>query len=1214
MKKIVRQLLALMLLISFSGFIFADEKPCTGATTNGSKDAPIIIPNPVPLYFADTYIASSSQQTLAIFNAGDANLVITQANFSGPFETYNSLPITVTPGNVHNMVIHFKPFVLGLIEGSVTFVSNDPISPSTVVPLIGTSINTPINGWEWIYTGFNYINMDIEFPEGQDQIGYIVGQNTTMYGLGIILKTTNGGNTWTQVSQPGIHGLTNCSFPTLQVGYAVGWDKTILKTSNGGTTWTETLVNNSIDYIQSVVFKDANNGVIVGQNTSGDACAYATTNGGTTWTAGTGNQAAMDVTYAGGNTYYSAGYEKICKSTNGGSTWTTVYNQAELLTGIYFYDASYGIAAGDYGQVLTTWNGGQSWEEDQIFDWLLHKPFIWDYDTAYVVGTPEYVYKTTDAGQNWVSDFDGNWMKAFYTITFTDNYTGFISASGGVICRKKPNLVQMPIISATPNPLVFDNTPVGSTSQKTLTINNTGSANLVVTNITTTNTAFNANTTSFTVTPGGSQNITVTFHPAVTGNITGNLQIVNNSATNPYLVAVSGTGTQTGPAPIFIPNPNPLYFDDTYIASSSQKTLALFNAGDANLIITSADFDGPFETYNSFPITVTPGNVHDQVIHFKPFELGTITGTVTYYSNDPVNPVTVVELIGNCINDPINGWEWIYTGYNYILTDIEFPEGQDQIGYTGGQSVTYNGLGIMLKTIDGGDNWTPITPYGIAGIERFSFPTTEVGYAAGWTNQIMKTTNGGTTWQNLNVTTNVFYYSSIEFKDANTGIIIAKMNSGDPKTLYTTNGGATWSLGTGNQAFEDVTWAGGNTWYASGYSNVCKSTNNGATWTTVYNQGALLLGADFLTPQYGIAAGDYGQVITTRDGGATWEEDQIYDWLLHKPFIWDNDTAYVVGTPEYIYKTTDACQTWVSDFDGNWMKAFYGVTFTINYTGFVCGGSNGIVLRKKPANLPVLAPPSNLQATVNTDDVTLTWTAPAEKSLLGYNIYRDNIKKNTTPVTGTTYTDNNLLPGTYIYAVTAVYSNGESAKTPYAEVTIAGTTGKVQGFIRNAITHVSIPNGLVTASLADNGAVGYSTPFGSHYSLLLSPGVYNLTCMAQGYQSATSYNVEVVANGVRTVTFYLTPLTDESGKGGMLTQKGFDNEINIFPNPANEFVNITGQDISEITITNQAGLKVYEDKNAGNINNINLSGLKSGIYVARIVSLSGVTTRKIVVE
>ncbi len=917
---------------------------------NGGSDAgPIFIANPNPLYFNDTYIASQSQQTLTFFNSGDADLVITQAIFDGPFETYNSFPITVPAGTPYDQVIHFKPFELGLIEGSVTYISNDPANPSLEVSLIGNCINDPINGWEWIYTGHNYILTDLDFPEGQDQIGYTVGQTVTYNGLGIVLKTTDGGDTWTSMTQYGIAGIERCSFPTLETGYAAGWTDDIMKTADGGQTWENIQVVSNVNYYACVEFKDVNNGIVLVHLTSGGDKVYFTSDGGASWTEGTGCEAFEDVTWAGGDTWYATGYEYVSKSTDNGATWTTVYSQGALLLGADFLTPDFGIACGDYGQVITTQDGGGTWEEDVILDWLFHKPFIWDNDTAYVVGTPEYIYKTTDAGQSWESDFDGNWMKAFYNITFTDNYTGFVcGGSNGIILRKKPGDVIAPVISATPNPLAFDDTSVGDTAEEILTVENTGNALLEVTNISSTSPYFSTDMTSFSVEPGASQEITVSFSPTSAGYAEGELRFANNSASNPYDVMVSGTGVATGPTPVFIANPNPLYWNDTYIASQSQQSLFFFNAGDAELEITGAVFDGPFETYNSFPITVAPGETFNQVIHFKPFELGLIEGSVTYSSDDPINPSLEVSLIGTCIDDPINGWEWIYTGYNYILTDIEFPEGQDMIGYTVGQSVTYNGLGIVLKTTDGGTNWVPMTQYGIDGIERASFPSLNIGYCAGWNDDIMKTTDGGQTWENLEVVSNVYYYSSIEFKDNDNGILLAKMNSGPFKTFITADGGDTWTEGTGNDAYEDVTWAGGDTWYTSGYSNVCKSTDGGATWTTVFSEGALLLGADFLTPDYGIAAGDYGQVITTKDGGETWETDVILDILFHKPFIWDNDTAYVVGTPEYVYKTTDAGQTWVSDFDGNWMKALYKVLFTDNYTGFICGGSNGIVLRKKP--------------------------------------------------------------------------------------------------------------------------------------------------------------------------------------------------------------------------------------------------------------------------
>jgi len=81
-----------------------------------------------------------------------------------------------------------------------------------------------------------------------------------------------------------------------------------------------------------------------------------------------------------------------------------------------------------------------------------------------------------------------------------------------------------------------------------------------------------------------------------------------------------------------------------------------------------------------------------------------------------------------------------------------------------------------------------------------------------------------------------------------------------------------------------------------------------------------------------------------------------------------------------------------------------------------------------------LAPPSDLIAEVDLDDVTLSWTSPSSgdgnkgeypgKDLLSFNIYREGeIIGNTSE---TTYLDENLSNGTYEYYVTAVYDEGES--------------------------------------------------------------------------------------------------------------------------------------------------------------------------------------------
>ncbi len=80
-------------------------------------------------------------------------------------------------------------------------------------------------------------------------------------------------------------------------------------------------------------------------------------------------------------------------------------------------------------------------------------------------------------------------------------------------------------------------------------------------------------------------------------------------------------------------------------------------------------------------------------------------------------------------------------------------------------------------------------------------------------------------------------------------------------------------------------------------------------------------------------------------------------------------------------------------------------------------------------NLP---PPSNLTATVQEHNVSLSWQPPDTRNLLGYNIYRNSTLIAT--VTATEYLDENLSAGVYNYIVTASYTEGESAATNVATV------------------------------------------------------------------------------------------------------------------------------------------------------------------------------------
>ncbi len=73
-----------------------------------------------------------------------------------------------------------------------------------------------------------------------------------------------------------------------------------------------------------------------------------------------------------------------------------------------------------------------------------------------------------------------------------------------------------------------------------------------------------------------------------------------------------------------------------------------------------------------------------------------------------------------------------------------------------------------------------------------------------------------------------------------------------------------------------------------------------------------------------------------------------------------------------------------------------------------------------------------------------------------------------------------------------------------------------------------------------------------------------------------------------------------------------DNDVTIYPNPANDIINVQGEDIQYVEIYNSIGLKVL-DKNVNNSESINIAGFASGIYFVRVVDREGnISTTKIV--
>ncbi|HEX9971472.1 MAG TPA: YCF48-related protein, partial [bacterium] len=199
------------------------------------------------------------------------------------------------------------------------------------------------------------------------KIGWVVGGATVVEG--IVYKTTDGGINWVSQGKPANTPLMAVFFVDSNTGWAVGMDGVIIKTNNGGNDWT---AQNSggTSWFTDVYFQDANVGFAVG-----DGVILRTTNGGNTWipkgsiagvvedirfidqmngwAVGTGAGVAKGI---GGNTagihLLSYGSSKIWRTEDGGETWTEELLAGQWLLSTFFNDLNSGWAVGNYGNIF----------------------------------------------------------------------------------------------------------------------------------------------------------------------------------------------------------------------------------------------------------------------------------------------------------------------------------------------------------------------------------------------------------------------------------------------------------------------------------------------------------------------------------------------------------------------------------------------------------------------------------------------------------------------------------------------------------------------------------------------------------------------------------------------------------------------------------------------------------------------------------------------
>jgi len=195
--------------------------------------------------------------------------------------------------------------------------------------------------------------------------------------------------------------------------------------------------------------------------------------------------------------------------------------------------------------------------------------------------------------------------------------------------------------------------------------------------------------------------------------------------------------------------------------------------------------------------------------------------------------------------------------------------------------------GFVSKTSNGGSSWTNVNIPSTSDVYGVHFINNSEGYAGAYNGDIFKTTNAGTSWTKLTTPTSGFAYGQFHFFDASNGIAVGGSASTAGSLIKTTNGGSTWTNipVTGLSSVYDIKFIDNTTGYICGSNNsIFKTTDGGATWvnqpvtiTTPANNFILLAEIEFVNPTVGYCVGysvsyDKNFIFKTTNAGATWNQ------------------------------------------------------------------------------------------------------------------------------------------------------------------------------------------------------------------------------------------------------------------------------------------------------------------------------------------------------
>ena len=311
-----------------------------------------------------------------------------------------------------------------------------------------------------------------DFPDAQT--GYFG------YGAGFVIKTTDGGQSWFQISSGTGYDLRDMGrFPSGEM-IAVGEGGTVLRSDgaspwrmdaeftdetlvavhvigpqeaavvaesgqvyqsvDGGSSWTPLpTVPGELDEATDLYFTTLLDGWLVGAGFE-ESAIYHTTDGGVTWTPVPGvGGLYQSIDFEGDYGWAANASDIFYRTTDGGDTWEpgTVPASSGLINDMDFVDQSSGYAVGWFGLAVRSSDGGLTWEELPIPgdpDFQFTDIYVVGPNEVWLTTTEDFAYYTANAGHTWAAlEIGSNGFGIFSSIIADEDGSAWAAGYQGYI-------------------------------------------------------------------------------------------------------------------------------------------------------------------------------------------------------------------------------------------------------------------------------------------------------------------------------------------------------------------------------------------------------------------------------------------------------------------------------------------------------------------------------------------------------------------------------------------------------------------------------------------------------------------------------------------------------------------------------------------------------------------------------------------------------------